>query len=258
MNFIKTNQLCSNVYLLDENLCAGNTLNLINYNTVSLTSALISLQRYSNQWGDLYTTLTTYSAKFVSASTNFAAFTAKWIDASNVVSSLSADWIKPFTIYYPKKIKIDDWLAKTNQQQVQELQTWLFFNFDPTTYAIDQIANVTVLLYQENAYTLNHKASYNELCSPNGGGAIADCTECARPYSMCNHHGGAAGYKACDNLYDYCTAQNTGSTGVSFSCQGNGGKLLSLNYSNNLTDISMARSVNYKFKASNNNWIYIS
>lgn len=261
MNFIKSNQLCSNVYLIDENLCAGNTLNLINYNTISLTSALIDVQRYANQWNNLYTIMSTYSAKLVDTSTIFANNSSRWMEASKIVSTYYQDWNKPFTIVYPKLIKIENWLTTSEQEKIKELQNWLLFNFVPIDYIETQIVNVSVLLYQEKPYQVKFNSSYKEECIPNVGGVVATCDDqsCGnKPHIGCNHHGGLAGVKACDNVYDYCTKKTVTRTGVEYSCKGSGGKVLSLNYSKNLADRSTTRNLIYKFQMINNNWNYIT
>ena len=56
----KITPACSNIFLLDENLCVGNSLNIINSNVTTLTSALLSLENYQSNWNNTYTNFQTY------------------------------------------------------------------------------------------------------------------------------------------------------------------------------------------------------
>lgn len=105
--FTKTTPTCSNVYLIDENLCAGNTLNLLNYNVKSLSANVAYLENYQQKWNGLYSAFQTYSAVWVKSVDNVTALSAGWLDYATTVNNLSSSWNKPYTVYYPQMLKYD-------------------------------------------------------------------------------------------------------------------------------------------------------
>ena len=246
IEFKKIDNTCSNIYLIDEGLCLGNTLNLINYNITSLQYAISSIKQYENTWYDLYT-------KWLQTATNIQSFSASWIDMSTTVSNLSSDWNKEYTLYYPYLININTWYAT---DQTQAIQYWLTNAFNTLPTANGQIVSVLVYLQQYQPFNFVFNRSYSESCVPNVGGVNISCNGGPEPFQGCNHHGGNAGYGPCTNIYDYCS-RSTSDINASVSCDGWGGKYLSIGLSRSGTDTNTARTVVVRFKNINNIWTSI-
>jgi hypothetical protein len=252
-DFIKIDNTCSNIYLIDEGLCLGNTLDLINYNINSLQYAISSIKQYESVWYNLYTTFTSYSAKWLQTATNIQAFSATWIDMSTTVSNLSSDWNKEYTLYYPYIIDINTWYST---DQTPTIKNWLTNAFTTLPKSNSLIVSVMVYLKQNQLFSFSFNRSYTEACIPNVGGYTISCNGGSKPYQGCNHHGGNAGVGPCTNLYDVCS-RSTPSVSGKISCQGSGGKTLNIGITRSAIDTNIAQTVKLRFNNINNIWTSI-
>lgn len=257
ITFKKTDKTCSNVYLIDETLCLSNTLQVINYNTVSLSAAVFDVGRYDQTWKGLYTIFSSYSAKWIRAATNIQQFSASWLSMSTTVNALSSTWQKEFTIYYPQMIDITYWNSLGTNAQNNTLITWLNSNFNPSKYNLNQIISVVVYLNQQFPFSFEFNRAYYESCTPNGGGISVSCGGCGHPYQMCNHHGGAAGYGPCTNLFDACRVERTQSIPDPVTCVGTGGRYLRIGLNRSATEKNTARVIRVMFQNINGAWTNI-
>jgi hypothetical protein len=257
ITFTKTDKTCSNSYLIDENLCLSDTLDVINYNTVSLSAAIFNVGIYDKTWNNLYNVFQTYGAKWIRAATNIQQFSAKWLNMATTVNSLSSTWQKEFTVYYPQMIDITYWnsLGSVNQNSI--LRNWLNSNFNPSISNPNQIISVVAYLNQQFSFAFNFNRSYYESCIPNGGGISVSCGACAKPYQMCNHHGGRAGYGPCTNLFDHCSVSRTQSIPDPVTCVGTGGRFLNIGINRSATEKNTARVIRVKFQNINKIWTSI-
>jgi hypothetical protein len=257
ITFNKIDKTCSNSYLIDENLCLSDTLNVINYNTASLSAAIFNVGRYDQTWKNLYTTFIVYSAKWIRAATNIQQFSAKWLNMATTVNALSSTWQREFTVYYPQMIDIASWNSLGTTNQNSTLRNWLNSNFNPSKSNANQIVSVVVYLSQQYSFAFNFSRSYYENCMPNGGGVSVSCGRCAKPYQMCNHHGGKAGYGPCTNLFDACSVSSTTSIPSPVTCVGTGGRFLSIGINRAATEKNTARVIRLKFQNINKVWTRI-
>jgi hypothetical protein len=258
ITFTKTDKTCSNSYLIDETLCLSNTLEVINYNTVSLSAAIFNIGKYDQTWKGLYTIFTTYSSKWIKTATNIQQFSANWLSMATTVNSLSSTWQREFTVYYPQMLDINNWNGLSTNNQNQILTSWLNNNFSPYKNNPNQLISVVVYLNQQYPFAFTFNRSYKENCIPNGGGASVSCSGCPKPYQGCNHHGGAAGVGPCTNLFDACYVSRTQSIPDPVSCVGSGGKFLNIGLSRQATEINTARVIKLKFQNINRVWTNIS
>jgi hypothetical protein len=255
--FKKTTPTCSNIYLIDENLCLANALGIINYNIASLSSAISDVSRYNSTWLAFNTIFTAYSSKWIETATNIQSFSAMWIGAATTVSTLSSNWNKLYTLYYPKMININDWEDLSNTDKNNLLITWLNRNFNPKKYNLNQLVDVVVYLNQNKPFSFRFNRSLYEPCTPTGGGLSVSCNGCGqKPWRGCNHHGGKAGYGPCTNAYDACSIKRSANT-VSVSCTGSGQKTLKIGLNRNAIEKITARTVEISFKNVNRSWTAI-
>ena len=254
----KITPACSNIFLIDENLCVGNSLNIINSNVTTLTSALLSLENYQSNWNNTYTNFQTYSSVWLQTVTNVHNFSAVWVKFSTTIQNLSADWNKPYTIFYPVILETNIWYSQNATNQQNYIINWLNLNFPPASYNNNQIINVMIYIYEVTPVTFNFYRQYYENCTPNCPGITVSCGpgSCPSLYSGCNHHGGRAGYGGCDNLYGYCSQQASVVAPQSVSCTGSGGRTLSVNLNNYSSDTHISKTITMQFKKSNGIWNY--
>ncbi len=254
---VKINQNCSNIFLIDENLCLGNSYNIINYNVASLSSSLVYLENYQTRWKNLFTTFQNYSSVWIKTVTNIQSFSGNWASFSKTVLTMNSNWNKPYTIFYPQILEINSWNNISSIQQKNYIAEWLQNNFPAALYNINQIVNVTMYLYEKATVSFNFERNFEETCTPNCAGISVGCKagSCPGLYQGCNHHGGLAGVKGCDNVYDYCTQRATFSAPQNVSCTGRGGRTLRLALTRTATDTHVIKTINIPFININKTWV---
>lgn len=253
IDFQKTNPSCSNVYLLDERLCVGNSLDTINTNFSNLFDAVSSIKNFNNSWDNLYTLAVAQSANWYRAAANIETYGKQWLDTCLVVQSLSSTWSRHFSVFYNKMIEDSDWYSLTDTQQDDLIMPWLNTHFDPSRGFLRQTINVVIYLKNTKSVSMNFDSAYQETCSPNGGGGVITCGGCPRPHRGCNHHGGRAGYGPCTNAYAACGASTTAGS-VSHSCVGRGGRTLSLTTGAAAPENVTSRVIEIEYKNTGNQW----
>lgn len=261
--FSKIDQTCSNIFLLDENLCLSNSLKIINTNTANLSSSINFIQNTANYLNNVYSLFSRSSSSWVEASTNISSFSATWIRDTKTVNTLSATWANEFALYYNKMIEIQDWKTNISTYTTVNIPNWLNVNFPVTDYAVNQIISVYVNLYENYRFDLasNWSASYYHDCRvPNGASSHATCSSpCGRLSRGCNRRGGR-----CINAFDECSVRVVGPSSVTCTCPGNGAKTLRLPNSGVFNyyvyDRFSARSerVRYKYNQGSSTWTKIS
>lgn len=221
----KLDASCSLVYLIDENFCAKDSLDIINYNVQSLCANLAELEARAQKWNDVYTNFIANSAAWLASSSDIQYYNAKWMQAYSTVTSLSATWNQEFSIYYPEILPITDWYGSdTNTpQQNSYKQTnfpkWLNKTFPSTNYTNKQVINLFVNLNQSKSFDYTFSKVYYEPCIPSGFAEVVCTNPSTKPSRGCNHHGGRNGNKPCDNAYNYCTME-TPRLGYKITCNG--------------------------------------
>lgn len=252
ITFKKTTPTCSNIYMIDQDLCLANSLNLIKYNFNSLNYSISYLNSFRAAWYNLYTKTVSNSAIWIKTATNIQSYSAIWLDTSATVTALSSTWSKPYTFYYPNMIDISTWYGSTTQSK-NTILNWLNANFNPKKYAINQNIYINLYLTQQQPFSFKFERSLNESCTPNGGGLSLSCNGCPLPHRGCNHHGGAAGYGPCTNAYAGCRRSYT-SSGANVTCVGTGGKMLKVGLNRVAYDNNIARTITLVAKNTNRVW----
>jgi hypothetical protein len=228
----KLDSNCSNIYFIDENICAGDSLQLINNNIVTLSSNMVDLSRNLTLWNSIYSNFLAASGLMVSTILNVENIDYTVKEAFNCVQTLSGNWSKQISLYFPTMYNITEW---NNLNDLQKdslfLNPWLTINFRPEFFPDNQIINLFVSTNQDIPFEFSFSRSLEENCAPNGGVTTLSCNGCGSgnqgQYRSqgCNHHGGAAGYGACDNAFTYCgNPTSTTSQNSNYTCIANGGQ----------------------------------
>jgi len=254
-DFEKITPTCSNVYLIDQNFCVGNSLNTINYNFSSINFSISSLEQYNQDWYQLYTIFTTYSSKWIKTATNIQTFSAKWIDTSTTVQNLSSRWSKPIVLYHTQMQNLSTWYSLTTSARCEYAKNFINTILDSKKYSPDQIVDVVIYLNQNLPFSFYFGRKYNETCIPNGGGISLKCEKSGLPVHGCNRSSGKGKnyYHYCFNAYEQCGKTRSGQS-ASASCVGTGGRLLSVGIDRKAEDKNVARTDLIRFKNINMTW----
>jgi hypothetical protein len=260
----KIDENCSNIYLIDENTCYGDSLSVINTNVATLTSNLNNLVAQTVKFNQLFTLLSENSAKIINTIYNVNTINDTYESPYSTVKSLSSNWLQPFSLYYPKILEINSWynptanpniktdvpITSVTTNQTNIMTSWLELNFPNKNFAKNQIVYVFVNFYENFKFYYEFNKTYFEDCRPNVGGDVASpCTKCAddRPYQHCNLRG-----RGCGNLWGYCKHVNS-TVQASYGCIGYNGKTLQLYKYQEGFDRVLSRIKSYKF-INNSGW----
>lgn len=254
-NFSKITPTCSNVFLIDQNLCLKNTLNTINYNFSSIDTSVYNLEQYNQVWYDLYTVFTSFSSKWIRTATNIQTFSAKWIDTTTTVKNLSSGWSKPFTLYHTTMKDISAWYDMSVNDRNAYGKAFVDLNFDSKKYPPNQIIDLVIYLNQNLPFTFSYDRNYYETCIPNGGGLTLSCNSCGLPNHGCNRHHGKGKKKVnyCFNAYTACSVSHNAASST-VTCEGAGGRNLHIGLARNAADINVARTYLIRFQNINKTW----
>ena len=249
----EANDSCSNIYLIDENLCLGNSYQIINTNFNNLHQQGNYLESYADKWMSLYTTFTVNSAKWLNAFTNIETLSANWESAYSTVKSLSAYWQTPLEILYPKLVDMDYWY-NSNALNISNVKLWLDNNFPTTEYALNQTLTVSVNLFKSVSFQFNFNREFTENCYVYSSAAI-QCDKCNLPGVKCNHpdKNGKGSIPEC-NLCNNCNVSGD-SRSAYVSCNTiTPPQTLLLNYNRSLSDGFIPRNVKISFVNLNGIW----
>jgi hypothetical protein len=275
--FKKFKQDCSNIFLLDENLCLSNSYNVINYNIISLSSALVSLQPTIEYFNNQYTYFTQNSSKILEINENLKNKTKNLNDAYTLTTSNSSSFNKVFNVSYENPINVTDWNSNitTNVAYYQNLfKTWLTQYYPNNKYTENQNIVVNVILYFEQEFNLSNNEkggvpnNFNsnsgffrehvEDCKPMGGTSVSvpcNNNSCGLPNRGCNHHSKNQNY--CFNAYEKCGKNANGGGQASGNCFGTGSETLKIEDNFITKDRYTSTSINFLYKNINLTWTYI-
>jgi len=250
----KIDQNCSNVRLIDENMCFGDALSIINTNIQTLSSNLYHLSQESSSLDSLFTLVSENSAAILTTIANVKLINSVYESPYTTVMELSSNWVQPISIFYPQIVDIAGWYAGINPNvQSNTLKNWLDINFKNTEFPQKQVIYVFVSMYQNTPFVLQFSRTYFEDCRPNnGGGATATCHGCpSYRYAHCNISG-----LGCTNAYSYCGGPQNSTTQESYGCIGYNGKTLQVEHHESANDTFTTRVKSYKF-INQGGWVFV-
>lgn len=243
----KTDQACSNAYLVDERLCLSDSFDILNYNFVSLSAAINDLTVYANEMNHLYNLFAANSGTWNTGSVNTNENSEKYDSMYVNLNTLSATYTKEFAVFYPYMVEIYDWYANVSDYE-NDIKDWLNVNFSTSDFAENQFINVYVNLYQIDTFTFSFSGRYNEKCIIQAPPVRVCCSgnSCPSLNRGCNYRHN--GRKRCGNAYDVCgqTINNACGNG---GCPSYNAKILNLyNVSAEFNDNFTARCLYLRFK----------
>lgn len=204
IEFKKTDESCTNVFLIDQRLCLEKSYEIINTNVETLTSSLDLLQTYSNEYNNLYSNFSTNSSRWINAINNFQTLSSDWFSAETTVKQLSSYWQSDRGVIYDELIDIVDYYNNTENYK-NDIKTRLNENFLDLC-SNNQIVNVDVLLTESKQFSWSYYKQYYEDCIPPFNSVTGEC-KCPTPQRGCNYIWNTAtgGFlSSCANTGAYC------------------------------------------------------
>jgi hypothetical protein len=259
----KTNDNCSNLYLIDERLCLKNSYEILNTNTKTVSANLYNLQSYVDTFKIIYTNFSNNSARWITAISNFQTLSSEWFSAETTFKNLSSYWYTDLHIIYNKIVDLDTFNQTTCETNIKN---WLILYFN-SNFVNGQIIRVDLYLSREEPFTWSYNKSYYESCIPQQQTPPTPGCRCEMPNEPCNFvavndvnifgtkHNGAN----CINAVTRCNESTpviTG-TGALPRCTGYGATNVDLTYTNPQKDKSLTRVITLKYKKENNTIIKI-
>jgi hypothetical protein len=247
ISLIKTDQVCSNAFLVDEKLCLSDSINILNYNFNTLSASIDQLTIYADQMNNLYNLFTANSANWNTGSVNTNENTDYYDSMYANLTELSATYNKEFAVFYPYMIEIQDWYDNVSDYET-DITAWLDLNFSPTGFAENQFINVYVNLYQVDTFTFSFSGQYNERCVIKSPPVQVCCSggSCPSKNQGCNYTWN--GQKRCGNAYAVCGQYYVNNCGYG-GCPSLNAKLLQLyNVSAAFNDNYTARCLYLRFQ----------
>lgn len=275
--FKKIKESCSNIFLIDENLCLSNSYQIINYNIQSLSSTLISLQPTIDYFNQQYTYFTQNSSKFLEVNSNLKLKTQKLNEAYTLTVNNSSSFNKPISVFYNIPINVTEWNSNINSNSLYYqnfFKSWLSLYYPNVNFPNNQKIILNVNLYTEQDFNLaNNRNSgdpsstdknlgfyrqHTEDCKPEKGVAVnISCgnDSCRTPNKGCNYHSKNQSY--CFNAYSKCKqSARGGGTGLHGNCSGTGSKLLEISDNYMTKDRYTSTSINFLYQNINSIWNY--
>lgn len=230
---LKTNENCSNIFFIDEDECAGNSLDLINNNFSVLSANLVDLSRNFPLWAEIFSNFTAASATIVSTFLNIENIQSTIDSPYTCVKTFSGNWVKQFSLIFPNVYNLPDWETRTIVEKDVTMHTWLTLNFPPDFYPDYQIVNIFVNTNQSIPFQFTFSRSYEENCAPNGGTTTVSCNGCNSGNQGqyrnqgCNDVSVDGVKVGCGNVYQYCGVPSGRTQDTrSYTCIATGGQRL--------------------------------
>jgi hypothetical protein len=259
-NFKKIQSECSDVFLIDENFCVGNSYEIINQNIINLSSRLISFNSYIDYFNNLFTHFSENSSKYLEVNNNLEKFIDVFDNTYTVVSQTSANWTRPIAFYYPQQFEVNYWNSNKATIQNSIVQNWLNINHPTDNFTKNQILYVYINLYEKRPFRLDKffRKEYDENCSIIPQTFILNCG--GRPCNDLQHgcNVGKKNQKECFNAYSRCGVSVSGGGAVTVTCPTTGAKKLVVTDVRNAIDRFLCTSIGFKYIINNNVWIYDS
>ena len=249
----KTDPTCSNIELIDANICYGDALPIINSNIANLTATLILLQNTINSWENIVTNFSLSSVQMLTTMFNLQLINEVYSSPYSLIQTLSSQWqTQQFSVYYPNIIDVGTWYNDQHYGITTATNTlipWLTANFPNKNFVNGQIINVFVNLSFTTNFIFNYQGSMIEYCTPQYHTALTlTCDGCGSDgrFAGCNHDSG--GHHWCDNAYAECYSSQT-KMSQTYTCRGIVGTTYIWNstnakpFTNTLTHISSVNSI---------------
>ena len=264
LQFKKLKEECSNILLIDENLCIGKSYDIINKNIISLSSAIKQFETDIIFFNDNFTYFSAHSANHIETNDNIKNNIASLNSLTTLISSLSTNWTKPIGVFYSNILPVSTWNTNKTSYPTGLLLTWLNSNFPVIKFTETQSIILYVTLYDSPSFRFDAGffKKFNENCYIAAQNVQIECAANACPISSgssCNYTS-AAGVHGCGDPINGCFKTGVGGFTGPVTCPTAGQKVLSVSHTKTRNDTHISTSFGLKYIKNTNNtsWQYVS
>jgi hypothetical protein len=177
MEIEKINKACSNIFLIDEELCLSDSLEIINTNFSNLSAQINNIEKYYKQFESFYTFFENNSSKYFNSYTYLNQFSAKWDSAFETIKKYKNYWdTSPIYLIYPNLVEFNDFYLYPNSVK-DNVVHWIETNFPPKDYCDGQSIKISLNLTKAENFEFEFKKSYDEKCNVYNS-ATKRCEKC--------------------------------------------------------------------------------
>ena len=184
INSLRTTPVSSSVLLIDENLCASTSLDVLNTSLSALGNLLDTVKSNTSAVQNLYSVFQANSSAWLANMNYIASWQDNWISTSASVSALSAtEWVKTTSLVCPVPQYWEDWFVSAyptytglsgivpkntiaNHQAV--IDGWLDVSFPATNFVTGQILVIQLPILQTVSYNFILDQKYKTKCDEYG------------------------------------------------------------------------------------------
>ena len=184
INSLRTTPVSSSVLLIDENLCASTSLDVLNTSLSALGRLLDTVKSNTSAVQNLYSVFQANSSIWLSNMNYIADWQDNWISTSTTVSAMSStEWVKTISLVCPVPQYWEDWFVSAypsytglsgivpkntsiNQQAV--IDGWLNVSFPATNFVHGQILVIQLPILQTVSYNFILDQKYKTKCDEYG------------------------------------------------------------------------------------------
>ena len=249
---------CSIVYLIDENLCLGNSYEVMNTNFNSISSEQDNLAIYAEKFQQLYTIFSMNSGKWLDSLYNIATLSAQWESAYSTKEAYKKYWDVPIYLVYPEFVEFTNYYTNTATFD-NFFKTWLETNFPPNQYILNQKIDLSINLYVIQTFEYNFNGInglyYVENCTPASGNRSATvcCGGCPVWGPSCNRT--KNGHHVCVSACSICGGPSIDTHCASYSCQTSSpAQTLHLEYNTGFSDRFINRIISLVYINDRTHW----
>lgn len=255
-DFLKIDESCGNIFLIDSNICVSKWQPIINNNFYNLSSDALNLENTVESFENLFNLFATNSAKIFRAFSNIESLSADWNSAYNTVIDFLPYWNIPITIIYPKILDHTDYFSNTTNFN-NIIKNWLNSNFPTDKFKntnINILVNITKTLSQDARVIKN----YTESCYIYSL-QTAEC-RCEPHWVGCNFYfsdGNFATEPYGCSLCSGCGMVSTQNAGAVSCGTISPPSNLNINFSKQLTDTFLSKTIKLTFAQNLGEWVIV-
>jgi hypothetical protein len=184
INSLRTTPVSSSVLLIDENLCASVSLDVLNTSLSALGRLLDTVKSNTSAVQNLYSVFQANSSVWLANMNYIASWQDNWISTSASVSALSAtEWVKTTSLVCPVPQYWEDWFVSayptytglsgivpknTIANQQAAIDGWLNVSFPATNFVTGQILVIQLPILQTVSYNFILDQKYKTKCDEYG------------------------------------------------------------------------------------------
>lgn len=248
--FTETN---SSIYLIDENLCLKDSVDILNHNFKNWQDQIDLISDKIENSFAYVRYLIEDSAQWATFLSMMDTFKDVLPNAFKVVKDMQ-NWQKPISLNYPVLLPIEEWSTTAKKNYFYDtIIVWLNDNLNDSQLTYGQIIKINFLFQQTKDFRVHYEATYLENCIASPLNQIT-CDNGPGLYVGCNHYGGLAGEaNTCTNAYEptgpqthFCTSEYI-AVAPSNNCWSTDPFILTTEYSYYGTEVITSKQVVVEF-----------